>query len=306
MRKRKSKGLIFKLILLGIIFYAIYNHTNVLAFLKPFNGKEAISENLEIYDYKNDKVMGKYSESEFKTILKNAKYKFKYREDLDLDIQLDALSEFIPEAKDLKDKRQAIPDDVISTSLKYPENFLWTYNYDRPVEKKVVVTKAEKSMKVPYYMQTDSRWGYKKIGNSSLGYVGCGPTSFSMVVSALTKDYSLTPDKLMDYALESGHYKEDVGTLWSFMTAAADHYSIKSEEIPLDRNVIYNKLEDNSLIIASVSKGDFTYAGHFIVLVGIEDGKIRVFDPNSWVNSELTWSYERLSEQIKNIWSFSK
>ena len=51
--------------------------------------------------------------------------------------------------------------------------------------------------------------------------------------------------------------------------------------------------------------GDFTTSGHFIVLTGVENGKIRVNDPNSKVNSEKLWDYDRLESQINNLWAFS-
>ena len=49
--------------------------------------------------------------------------------------------------------------------------------------------------------------------------------------------------------------------------------------------------------------GDFTTSGHYIVLAGIEDGKYRVNDPNSYANSEKLWSYEQIEGQIRNLWS---
>ena len=48
--------------------------------------------------------------------------------------------------------------------------------------------------------------------------------------------------------------------------------------------------------------GAFTETGHYIVLAGVEDGKIRVNDPNSRANSERLWSYEEIERQIRNIW----
>jgi hypothetical protein len=48
--------------------------------------------------------------------------------------------------------------------------------------------------------------------------------------------------------------------------------------------------------------GDFTTTGHYIVLVGAEDGMIRVNDPNSYINSEKLWSYEQIEGQIRNLW----
>ena len=49
--------------------------------------------------------------------------------------------------------------------------------------------------------------------------------------------------------------------------------------------------------------GDFTTKGHFIVIVGAEEG-FRVNDPNSRIRSNQLWSYERLSTQIGNLWAF--
>ena len=49
--------------------------------------------------------------------------------------------------------------------------------------------------------------------------------------------------------------------------------------------------------------GDFTTTGHFIVLVGYENGKIKVNDPNSIKNSEKEWTYEQIKDQIRNLWA---
>lgn len=56
---------------------------------------------------------------------------------------------------------------------------------------------------------------------------------------------------------------------------------------------------------AACRPGDFTSTGHFIVLVGIEDGKIRVNDPNSRARSQVLWEYDRLESQINNLWSYT-
>ena len=52
--------------------------------------------------------------------------------------------------------------------------------------------------------------------------------------------------------------------------------------------------------------GDFTTTGHFILLVGTEDGKIQVRDPNSTKRSEQLWDYETLEYQINNLWAVSQ
>ena len=38
---------------------------------------------------------------------------------------------------------------------------------------------------------------------------------------------------------------------------------------------------------------------------GVEDGKIRVNDPNSRVRSGKLWDYSRLEYQINNLWVYT-
>ena len=51
-----------------------------------------------------------------------------------------------------------------------------------------------------------------------------------------------------------------------------------------------------------MGRGDFTATGHYIVLIGLEDGKFIVNDPNSVENSQKLWSYEQIQGQIRNLW----
>jgi len=48
--------------------------------------------------------------------------------------------------------------------------------------------------------------------------------------------------------------------------------------------------------------GDFTSSGHYIVLVGLEDGLLRVNDPNSRENSGKLWKFEDIESQFRNLW----
>lgn len=52
--------------------------------------------------------------------------------------------------------------------------------------------------------------------------------------------------------------------------------------------------------------GDFTTAGHFIVLYGYDETGFLVNDPNCAARSGRTWTYEELSGQIKQIWSLKR
>ena len=73
-------------------------------------------------------------------------------------------------------------------------------------------------------------------------------------------------------------------------------------EIPLVEKRIKDNLEVGNPIICAMGRGDFTATGHYIVLIGLEDGKFIVNDPNSVENSQKLWSYEQIQGQIRNLW----
>ena len=77
-------------------------------------------------------------------------------------------------------------------------------------------------------------------------------------------------------------------------------------EIPLNKTRIAENLKVGNPVVAVMGPGDFTTEGHFIVFVDYEDGKIKVNDPNSKVNSEKLWEFESISSQIKQLWVFRK
>lgn len=163
-----------------------------------------------------------------------------------------------------------------------------------------------KKGEIPLLLQWDERWGYGNYGESCIAVSGCAPTCLSMVIAGLTGDNSITPYEVGKYSEENGFYVRGTGTSWSLMTTGSSHFGIKGKEISLSENVIYNELQAGHPIICSMRKGDFTTTGHFIVLAGVKDGKIKVNDPNSKQRSEILWGYDRLEGQIKNLWSFTR
>lgn len=164
----------------------------------------------------------------------------------------------------------------------------------------------EKSQKYPLILQWDQRWGYAPFGDNNIALSGCAPTCLSMVVLELTGDGRATPDAVADYTMKNGYYLKGTGTAWSLMTEGCKRFHVQGEELPLDRGRILSALDAGHPIICSLRPGDFTTAGHFIVLVGEENGQIIVRDPNSRARSEKFWDYDVLAPQIKNLWVFTK
>lgn len=158
---------------------------------------------------------------------------------------------------------------------------------------------------IPHLLQWDERWGYQIYGDNMIAVNGCGPTAISMVAAGLTGDGTITPYKVAKFAEEQGYYTGESGTNWSLMTDGAQQWGIRGEELGLSREEIFSALENGQPVICSMRPGDFTTTGHFIVLVGVEDGKIRVNDPNSVKRSEELWDYETLEYQINNLWAYT-
>jgi hypothetical protein len=87
------------------------------------------------------------------------------------------------------------------------------------------------------------------------------------------------------------------------MSEGAELLGLTSEEVPLWEASMAQALANGKLIICAMGKGDFTSAGHFILLTDYEDGMFSLNDPNSIERSSRLWSYEELSWQIEGIWA---
>lgn len=155
---------------------------------------------------------------------------------------------------------------------------------------------------IPYYNQTDKRWGANPYGNSTIFSGGCGPTSLAMVVSGLAGQ-RITPDIVADWSYRNGYRAEGQGSFWSLMTAGGNNYGLKVEQVSRrDPKAIVKALSEGYPVIASMGKGHFTNGGHFIVLRGItESGKILVHDSASVNRSNKEWDLSIImNESSKN------
>ncbi len=132
-----------------------------------------------------------------------------------------------------------------------------------------------------YYSQIDARWKnnmYSSIGDRSqtIGSSGCGPTSASMVVSSIKG--TITPDVMANLFIKYGYRSSNNGTYWSAYRAVADEFNIGYQETS-DIQKALDLLKNNNYIICSVGNGLFTTGGHYIVLVGIEENTLKIYDP---------------------------
>lgn len=166
-------------------------------------------------------------------------------------------------------------------------------------------TLMEQQREHPLILQWDKRWGYAPYGDSNIALAGCAPTCLSMVILELTGNAEATPDMVAKYAMEGGYYISGTGTDWSLMTEGCRRFGVQGEQLSLDKERVTACLTEGKPVIVSLRPGDFTTAGHFIVLTDVRDGQIVVRDPNSRARSEKLWDYETLASQIKNLWVFT-
>lgn len=135
-----------------------------------------------------------------------------------------------------------------------------------------------------YYSQIDNRWKnnlYTSTGNQTqtIGSSGCGPTCASMVVSSIKG--TITPPEMAEIFVRNGYRSANNGTYWSAYRAVADEFNITYAETS-DINKALELLRNNNYVICSVGNGLFTTGGHYIVLVGIENNTLKIYDPYNY------------------------
>lgn len=157
----------------------------------------------------------------------------------------------------------------------------------------------------PLFLQWDPRWGYEPYGKTSnIGLAGCGPTCMAMVLYYLTGDETLTPDRIAAYALENGYFVEGTGTAWSLMEDIPLMYGVGVAEAGASEAAMKAELDRGHVLICAMGPGDFTAAGHFIVIYGYDEDGFMVNDPNCVARSSRSWRFDELSGQMKKLWSY--
>ena len=142
---------------------------------------------------------------------------------------------------------------------------------------------------VVYFNQLDERYCNEPYGTDHIGGYGCGPTSMSIVVSSLT-DEMVDPIEMSEWAYENGYWCSKSGSYHSLIPGAAQTWGLTVEGCTASEpQRIVDALSEGKLVVAIMTKGHFTNGGHFIVLRGVEDGKILVADSASYTRSQQLW-----------------
>lgn len=204
------------------------------------------------------------------------------------------------------------PEKILELYERNPEAREYCMNYplEYGKEHEIDISGYADYEGVPLFIQWDKQWGYKDYIGSVGGLSACGPTCLSMVTYYFTRDPEMTPAYMMDFAEENGYGLKGAGTQWSLFKEGAkklglDMKELTSEQMKSEKQIA-RVLESGRIIVMNVKPGVFTTVGHYMLVVGYEDGKFKLNDPNSPNNSEQLWDFDTFDQDIKIMWSFSK
>lgn len=211
-------------------------------------------------------------------------------------------------ANDHKFQVSQYPEELIDLLRKNyeTEQFVLDYPLKKNTYSDAALEKTEVNGEMPLLMQWDERWGYYVYGDNVIGLTGCGPTCLSMVASYLLDDPDLTPLAVAQFSANHGYCVPGHGTSWELMSDGAGQLGLYSKEVPLHEETVMQYLQQGKPIISIMGKGDFTDEGHYVVFAGVENGKIKINDPNSKERSETLWDFSSIQSQIRNMWVFEK
>lgn len=158
---------------------------------------------------------------------------------------------------------------------------------------------------VPLFLQWDKRWGYLVYGNGVAGLTGCGPVCLSMAAFYHTGSENMTPEDIIAFAREEGYCVPGSGSSWKLISEGPKKLGLSVKELTLSEAEIKASLDAGDPVIMIMGPGDFTLVGHFILVRGYDHqtGKLLINDPNSRINSEKSWEFSKIKDQIKNLWS---
>ena len=221
--------------------------------------------------------------------------------------RLEKLGEDSDLIEDIYQNRSDYPDKLLEALANNPEMADFVSRW-QGLQKSAQggLTDSEMEQDFPLFLQWDPRWGYVEYGDEScIGLAGCGPTCLSMALYYLTGDESITPDKVGEYSMNNGCYISGTGTAWVLMEAMPREYGINVRQPAVSESEMKTSLDNGAVIILSMGPGDFTAAGHCIVVYGYDRNGFMVNDPNCVARSRMQWSYSELEKQIKHMWVFS-
>lgn len=220
--------------------------------------------------------------------------------------RLEELGQESPRIKEIYENNSKYPEKLLAALANNPEMEYFVSGYPGGDEEAGGMTESEKEQDFPLFLQWDPRWGYQSYGDGCIALTGCGPTCLSMVLFHLTRDETLTPDKIASYSEDNGYYVKGSGTAWALMQDLPKQYQVTVKQISSSEANLKAALDNGSVIICAMAKGEFTLYGHFIVIRGYDSEGFIVNDPNCVARSNRRWTFKEMKSQIRNVWTYKK
>ena len=140
------------------------------------------------------------------------------------------------------------------------------------------------------YYQSDYRaYSYGGIGKATIASHGCGPTSCAVILCTMLKDPKYTPILTTNEICRSGGCTSG-GTYFESLNKYLKSKGLNTRLVygsKTAKSDFYNALSNNQMILIYVN-------GHFHVLSGLQDGKIRIVEVGSKAKSQKLYTYEEL------------
>ncbi len=157
------------------------------------------------------------------------------------------------------------------------------------------VSTGSVSLKVPKYLQTDSRWSHVKLGNSSatIGKSGCATTSLAM-----TESYRLGVTKTPAQMAKTLSYTSSGSVYWP------SHYAQTTNSANY-LTFIYNQLKSGKPVILGLKSNQNSM--HFVVITGCNGStasaaNFTVNDPGSSGRTKLSQVLSVYPNFYKMLW----
>ncbi len=159
----------------------------------------------------------------------------------------------------------------------------------------------------PWYDQCDPEWEKTPFGScGNTCDSGCGPSSFAMMVTAITGK-EITPKMTTKVAGDKGQHACGEGSYWTLTGVLADYYGLQHKDLKSSSasqaiEKINEALRDGWMIHTSGrGSNPFTSGGHYIGIRGItEDGKWLLADSAGSRGKENTLSKSFPPEEVIN------
>lgn len=187
---------------------------------------------------------------------------------------------------------------VVTSMNKVAVNGEWDLN----------LTAEELSADHPLFLQYDSRWATFPYGTGTMKSSACGPTSFAMIITALTDSKIASPPYVATYSMNHNYYVRGAGTAHALFTEGCTDFGLYCREISNDENEMKAAIDRGEMMVLSVHYGNFTHsgAGHFIVIYGYNENGFMVNDPGSYERSCKYWPYSVICGDINRIYALGK